>query len=293
MIKADIDDFKSYIASEKGLSNNTIEAYLRDLTRFALFLEKEQIIAFNEVKEEHIMKFLKELQESNFASATLSRIMISVKVLFRFLKRERLVDTNITLYLESPKLWQLIPEVLNLDEIEAILSQINPQTQLGCRDKAIIELLYSSGLRVSEACSLSIYDIDDKFVRVFGKGGKERLVPIGKEALLAIDHYLLHFRDVQKNKELTNLFLSKKGKPLDRITVWKIVKHWAKKAGIKRKISPHTFRHSFATHLLDNGADLRVIQEFLGHSNIKTTDRYTHISQKKVKEAFYNFHPRN
>ncbi len=292
MLKRDLDDFSSYIASEKGLSSNTIEAYSRDLNHFKEFLEKDKISSFQEVKDIHILNFLRELQDKKFASATICRAMISIKVLFRFLKRERLIDTNITLYLESPKLWQLIPEVLSLEEVEAILEQINPADKLGSRDKAIIELLYSSGLRVSEACQLSIYDIDEQFVRVMGKGGKERLVPIGKKALLAIDNYLLNFRDTQKNKDLTALFLSKKGKPLNRIAIWKIVKYWAKKADIKRKISPHTFRHSFATHLLDAGADLRVIQEFLGHSNIKTTDRYTHISQKKVKEAFYAFHPR-
>jgi integrase/recombinase XerD len=293
VLQVDLNDFHSYIASEKGLSKNTIEAYLRDLNQFKEFLENQNILSFKETLDRHILGFLKTLQEANFASSTVCRAMISIKVLFRFLRRERLVDTNIALYLESPKLWQLIPEVLSLEEVNQILNSIDDKTKLGSRDKAIIELLYSSGLRVSEACNLKIYDVDDKFIRVMGKGGKERLVPIGKKALEAIDNYLLHYRDTQKNKDLTTLFLSKRGEPIDRISIWKIIKYWAKKANIERKISPHTFRHSFATHLLDNGADLRVIQEFLGHSNIKTTDRYTHISQKKIKEAFYSFHPRN
>ena len=293
MLQVDLDDFNSYIASEKGLSKNTIEAYSRDLNQFKDFLEKENIVRFKETLEKHILGFLETLQDAKFASSTVCRAMISIKVLFRFLRREKLVDTNIALYLESPKLWQLIPEVLSLEEVTQILNSIDDKTKLGSRDKAIIELLYSSGLRVSEACNLKIYDVDDNFIRVMGKGGKERLVPIGKKALAAIDNYLLNYRDTQKNKELTTLFLTKRGEPIDRISIWKIVKYWAKKAKIVRKISPHTFRHSFATHLLDNGADLRVIQEFLGHSNIKTTDRYTHISQKKIKEAFYSFHPRN
>jgi integrase/recombinase XerD len=293
VLQVDLDDFNSYIASEKGLSKNTIEAYSRDLNQFKDFLEKENIVRFKETLEKHILGFLKTLQDAKFASSTVCRAMISIKVLFRFLRREKLVDTNIALYLESPKLWQLIPEVLSLEEVTQILNSIDDKTKLGSRDKAIIELLYSSGLRVSEACNLKIYDVDDNFIRVMGKGGKERLVPIGKKALAAIDNYLLNYRDTQKNKELTTLFLTKRGEPIDRISIWKIVKYWAKKAKIERKISPHTFRHSFATHLLDNGADLRVIQEFLGHSNIKTTDRYTHISQKKIKEAFYSFHPRN
>lgn len=291
-LQIDLDDFRSYISSEKGLGLNTIEAYMRDLEKFRLFLESQTIDSFSKVTQNHIVEFLKTLQAANYSSATQCRVSISIKVLFRFLKREKIIPTNIATYLESPKLWQLVPEVLMQEEVEEILSAVDTSTSIGKRDRAILELMYSSGLRVSETCQLSLYDIDDKFVRVMGKGNKERLVPIGKAALNAIDNYLLHTRDHQKSKDNHSLFLTKKGKTIDRVLVWKMVKHYVKKAGIERKISPHTFRHSFATHLLDNGADLRVIQEFLGHSNIKTTDRYTHISQKKIKESFYNFHPR-
>lgn len=289
MITRDLKDFFCYAASEKGLSKNTLQAYERDLSYFIAFIEKQPLCSFSEVNENHITLYLQELHTKKFASATLCRMIISVKVLFNFLKREKIISNNLALYLETPKLWQLIPNVLSVDEVEAILEAIDHSF----RDKAIIELLYSSGLRVSEACNLKIYDIDDQFVKVMGKGGKERMVPIGQKAIEAIDNYLLQDRDIHKNEKQPLLFLTKKGKPMDRIMMWKKVKYWAKKAGIEKNISPHTFRHSFATHLLDRGADLRVIQEFLGHSNIKTTDRYTHISQSKVKEAFYNFHPRN
>jgi integrase/recombinase XerD len=293
LIKRDLKDFFSYAASEKGLSKNTLQAYERDLKYFINFIENEKIQSFSQISESHITLYIQYIYNKQFATSTLCRMIISVKVLFNFLKREKIIFNNLTLYLETPKLWQLIPSVLSIDEVEDILKAIEFSSTPSYRDKAIIELLYSSGLRVSEACKLTIYDIDDKFVRVMGKGGKERMVPIGKKAIQSIDNYLLKDRDLHKNEKQTLLFLTKKGKPMDRIMMWKKVKYWAKKAGIEKNISPHTFRHSFATHLLDNGADLRVIQEFLGHSNIKTTDRYTHISQGRIKEAFYNFHPRN
>lgn len=287
-----LNDFYSYIASEKGLATNTIEAYKRDTKRFVEYVRKSGIDHFQNISQDHIVGFLKTLQEKRFASASLCRNLISIKVLFRFLRRERIVLTNVAIALESPKLWQLIPEVLTTEEVQTLLAAVDRDSPLGARDAAILELLYSSGLRVSESCTLTIYDIDDQFVRVMGKGSKERLVPIGSAALKAIDHYLLHYRDTQKSKEVTTLFLTNKGKPIDRITIWKMVKFYAKKASITKQISPHTLRHSFATHLLDNGADLRVIQEFLGHSDIKTTDRYTHISQKRLKDSFYMHHPR-
>ncbi|MCB1135379.1 MAG: tyrosine-type recombinase/integrase, partial [Chlamydiia bacterium] len=174
---------------------------------------------------------------------------------------------------------------------DALLSQPNPKTALGARDRAILELLYASGLRVSELCSLKINDVDDDALKVMGKGSKERIVPLGRKALEAIDFYLLHYRERWDSKKQRRLFLTRTGKDLDRISVWKMVKRYAREAGIQKSISPHTLRHSFATHLLDNGADLRVIQEMLGHATITSTDRYTHVSQTQVQEAFHRFHP--
>lgn len=203
-----------------------------------------------------------------------------------------MIANNVTLYLESPKIWQLIPEVLSVEEMERLLAQPDPETNVGSRDRAILEMLYGSGLRVSEVCGLKIHDVDDKFVKVFGKGSKERVVPVGAKAIEAVDHYLARFRDQTDSSRQQALFVNQRGKPIDRIFVWKMIKRYANEAGIVKNISPHTLRHSFATHLLDNGADLRVIQEMLGHASISSTDRYTHISKSRLHEAFGKFHSR-
>lgn len=287
-----VDDFSIYISSEKGLSVHSVEAYRRDILYFVNFLSKSEIHDITMVNQAHIVSHLANLKNQEYASSSISRALIAVKVFFRFLKRERIVETNVALYLESPKLWQLIPDVLSGEEIEALIAQPDDQTFLGARDKAIIEMLYGSGLRVSEVCRLDIYDVDDDFVKVFGKGSKERLVPVGKHAVEAIDHYLMFFRCQHESEKEQKLFLSKNGKPIDRIAVWKMIKEHARQAGITKNISPHTLRHSFATHLLDNGADLRVIQEMMGHANISSTDRYMHVSKSHIQEAFDAFHPR-
>lgn len=287
-----IDDFCSYIASEKGLSQNTVEAYQRDIASFTLFLEKNTIKSIDAVEQEHIVAFLSHLNKQGYATSSISRALIAVKVFFRFLKREGIVKNNAAYYLDSPKLWQLIPDVLSTEEVKALLEQPDIDTFAGARDKAILEVLYGSGLRVSELCTLSIYDVDDEFVKVFGKGKKERLVPVGRKAIQAIDHYLSNFRCLFDSDKMQTLFLSKKGKPIDRIQVWRMIKERARQTGIIKNIFPHTLRHSFATHLLDNGADLRVIQELMGHANIKSTDRYVHVSKSHVQHAFDTFHPR-
>lgn len=283
-----LKEFVSYIASEKGLAPNSVEAYGRDASAFVQFLQDAGVANFKEVQERHIVSFLSQLKDQHYASSSIARALITIKVLFHFLKREAITPHNVALYLETPKLWQLIPEVLSCEEIDRLFSQPDVTTLWGARDKAILEVLYSSGLRVSEVCGLDIQHVDDQFVRVKGKGSKERLVPIGKKAIEAIDayHYLRPDSDIQA------LFLTNRGKRISRDDVWRMIKRYGKKAGILKNISPHTLRHSFATHLLDNGADLRVIQEMLGHSNIATTDRYTHVSRAHLRESFDSFHPR-
>ncbi len=282
-----ISDFLSYLASERGLARNTLLAYERDLQLFCLRLGRMDL---TETREEDLIGFLGYLRESRYATSSIARMLVAIKVFFRFLKRESKIEKNIALYLDSPKLWQLIPEVLTPDEVGALLQAPATDTFMGARDRAILEVLYASGLRVSEVCSMNITDLDDAFVRVKGKGGKERLVPIAKVAVDAVDQYLLNFRKVEGEEEA--LFVTSRGKRIERQEVWRRIKLYAKNAGITKKISPHTLRHSFATHLLENGADLRVIQEMLGHASISTTDRYTHISQKHLQEAFKAFHPR-
>ena len=287
-----IADFIAYISSEKGLALNTVEAYQRDIKAFAQFLREQQNLSFAQTNTNHIVAFLGQFKAAGYASASLCRALIAIKVLFRFLTREAIVPVNIALYLQTPKLWQLIPDILAYEEVEALLKQPDPSTCQGARDKAILEVLYASGLRVSELCSLDLYSVDDTFVRVMGKGSKERVVPIGQAAVAAIDHYLLHYRASSDSHSQPALFISKSGKRIDRISVWKMIKRYAGQAGIVKNISPHTLRHSFATHLLDNGADLRIIQEMLGHASISSTDRYTHISRSHLQEAFQAFHPR-
>ncbi len=288
-MKQAVLDFLSYIGSEKGLAKNTIAAYGRDLEVFCAVLGEKGIADFKSVGQQEIVDFLGLLKGKGQASSSMCRALVAIKVFFRFLKRERIIGKEETLYFDTPKLWQLIPEVLTCDEVNRLLQAPDPETFLGARDRAIFEVLYASGLRVSEVCGLNISDVDDAFVRVKGKGGKERVVPIAKKAVEAVDHFLGKFRTEGKGDAL---FISARGARVDRMTVWKRVKLHAKKAGIVKEISPHTLRHSFATHLLENGADLRVIQEMLGHASIATTDRYTHISQKHLSEAFSAFHPR-
>lgn len=287
-----LEDFLLYIASERGLSVNTLEAYERDIRGLIDFLREAGIENFSGICREHIICYLEYLEKKGRASSSICRALMAFKVLFKFLKRERIITENILLYLDSPRLWQLIPQVMSSAEVELLLAQPDPDTLIGARDRAILYVLYASGLRVSELCRLQINDVDDHFVRAYGKGSKERLVPIGPQAIRAIDHYLIEYRDAQASSKQKILFLTKRGTPIDRITVWKRIKHYAKSAGIEKDISPHTLRHSFATHLLDNGADLRVIQEMLGHATISSTDRYTHVSRSALQKRFESFHPK-
>lgn len=202
-----------------------------------------------------------------------------------------MITVDLGCYFETPKIWQLIPEVLQIEEVDLLLAQPQREDRIGARDKAMLELLYATGMRVSELCALRLNDLSDTFVKVRGKGKKERIVPVGKKAIAAVDHYLLHFRG-EIRAETDPLFITSRGNPVDRMTVWKQVKMYAEKAGIAKSISPHTLRHSFATHLLEGGADLRLIQDMLGHEDIGTTDRYTHVSGGRLRAAFKAFHPR-
>jgi integrase/recombinase XerD len=220
------------------------------------------------------------------------RFLASAKVFCRYLFREKYISTNVSALLESPKLWRTLPSVLSGSDIDRLVESPDLSTDEGIRDRAILELLYGTGLRVSELCGLSLYDVSDDLVRVRGKGGKERLVPVGRQALLAIDAYLTRVRQKHDSETVQKLFVTDKGKPIGRTFVWGRVHKLAKQAGIDKKVSPHTFRHTYATHLLDAGADLRVIQDLLGHAHISSTDRYTHVSRSQIREVFRTFHPR-
>lgn len=292
VMNGQVEDFLTFLISEKGLSKNTIQAYGHDIRTFVSFANQLGIYSFPDVITEHFIEFLSSLKSKNYASSSLCRILIAIKVLFRFLTRENIIPANISVLIESPKLWQLIPEVLSCTEVDSLLQQPNLSSATGARDKAILEVMYACGLRVSEVCSLDIYSVDDTSVRVMGKGSKERLVPIGEQAIEAIDFYLQYHRNHSDSEKQLALFVTNRGKRIDRITVWRMIKQYAKQANITKNISPHTLRHSFATHLLDNGADLRIIQEMLGHASISSTDRYTHIGRARVQESFQACHPR-
>ncbi len=289
ILDAEITDFIAYIASEKGLSVNTIEAYGRDLKGFQEFLS--DISSADLIQEKDIISYLITLKNRDLSSSSIYRFLITLKVFFRFLVREKMLKNDITFFLDTPKIWQLIPEVLSQAEVMTLLEQPDPSSWMGARDRAIIEVLYASGIRVSELCQLDLLDLGDRTLRVMGKGRKERIVPIAQAAIDAVDHYLVTFRKVDKC-ENPPLFVSRTGRRIERTRVWSRIKFYAKKGEITKVISPHTLRHSFATHLLDNGADLRVIQEMLGHADISTTDRYTHLSGKQMRDAFNAFHPR-
>ncbi len=277
-----INDFLIYLGSEKGLSPRTLEAYGRDLKGLQTFLQDKTPTSST------IVEYFEQLKDRGIASSSICRALVAIKVFYRFLKREKRIETNPTVYLESPKMWQLIPEVMTEAEVTQFLAAPSKDDFIGARDRAMMHLMYASGLRVSELCSLNIGDVSDDFVRVKGKGGKERIVPVASIAVQELDHFLINFRKEGDGP----IFITQRGTRLNRIGVWERVKYYATKIGLAKSISPHTLRHSFATHLLENGADLRIIQELLGHANVATTDRYTHISHKHLHAAFEKFHPR-
>jgi integrase/recombinase XerD len=280
------EDYILYLKSEKGLSKQTIESYGRDLSKLIAFLDQKNM-SLDSLEESALHQFLGQYKEQ--ATATLARLMISCRLFFRFLKREKWLEKDLNQFLETPKIWQLIPDVLTSEEVERLLDAPGNESVLDFRDRALLELFYASGLRVSELIQVKINDVQEDRIRVLGKGNKERIIPVGSKALEAIDAYLVNGRDLFPQGPL---FLSHRGKPLERTLVWRLIKQYAKKAGIQKNISPHTLRHSFATHLLEGGADLRVIQEMLGHSSIGTTERYTHVCKTQLQQAFQNFHNR-
>jgi integrase/recombinase XerD len=294
-----LDFLKEYLALlkvEKNLSENTITSYQTDLIKLFDFLESEKINDLNDVKYKHLTKYFEKQRDEGINSSTVSRYSSSIKGFFSFMLKERYIKKNPALNLKSTKIARSLPSVLSFNEVEKILDLPKTNDKLGLRDKAILELLYSSGLRVSELLNLKISDLffDDEVIRVLGKGSKQRIVPIGKSAVNWITEYLKTVRPLlEKRAKSGNLiFLNSRGSKLSRMSIWKIVTKYCEQAEIKKDVHPHTFRHSFATHLLEGGADLRAVQEMLGHSDISTTQIYTHIDREYVKQIHKDFHPR-
>ena len=285
-----IKKFIDFLRIEKGLAENSCLAYTNDLNLFSNFLAENNVSSWNHVEPDHIIDFLQNRISKNRASSTISRELISIKVFFRFLAAENIIDSDVSSRVESPKLWKLLPDVLNESDVGKLLNAPD-DSLVGLRDKAMLELLYATGLRVSELVSLKVRNIDNEtgFVRCFGKGGKERIVPVGSIAIKAIKEYLKTRGEITGNDYL---FITNRKTKMTRINFYERIQLYAKKACINKKIYPHLLRHSFATHLLSHGADLRVVQEMLGHSDISTTQIYTHVDHQRLKNIHKQFHPR-
>lgn len=290
-----VEEFLNYLSIERGLSKNTITSYRADLASFLNYLESKGFSNIESIKRDEIRNYLMRLKDKGLSSNSISRALVAIKMFYKFLAQERFIKDDVAGILESPKLIRPLPNVLNIAEVEKLLQAPDIRDRVGMRDKAALELMYATGMRVSEVVDLptSTLNLDVGFIKCKGKGDKERIVPIGSQAKNAIYKYMQDARPaLLKNKEDSHLFLSRLGKRISRQSLWKMIKKYAKKARIKKEIAPHTLRHSFATHLLERGADLRVVQEMLGHADIATTQIYTHINKERLKLIHRQFHPR-
>ena len=291
-----IQDFLHYLVVEKRLSQNTISSYERDLNAYVRFLsDREGICTLNDVERHHITNYLYKLKQEGKAVATIARTLSTLRTFHHFLLREEVVDRDVTIHIDSPKAERKLPQVLTTKEVDRLLEAANDKSPSGLRNKAMLEVLYASGIRVSELIELNLNDIHLTmgFIRTIGKGNKERIVPIGTMAIQAVLEYLENGRQaLVKNRKENALFVNRLGKRLTRQGFWKIIKKLASQANIQKTLTPHTLRHSFATHLLENGADLRSVQEMLGHADISTTQIYTHVTKKRLSDVYSTFHPR-
>lgn len=292
-----IEQFKSYLKLERGFSENSIEAYLRDISKFQDFALEKDWQNPEKISTQQIQAFILHLNTLGIAETSQARILSGIKAFYKFLFAEEIISTDPAYLIESPKLRRKLPDTLEYHEIEALLEAIDHSTPEGTRNRAMLEVLYSCGLRVSELIDLKISNLyfDIEFIKVVGKGNKERFVPIGSEAMKYTQIYLEHTRrhlNITKGHE-NFVFLSRRGKKLTRVYVFMVIKELAQKIGLKKNISPHTFRHSCATHLLEGGADLRTIQEILGHESITTTEIYTHLDKDYLRQTILQYHPRS
>jgi len=291
-----LEDFFHYLQIERGLADNTLISYRRDLEKYMQFMQDDKGFSnWNKVERYDIVAYLQQMKIARKSTATISRTISSIRTFHQFLVREQMIQHDASIHIETPKSDRLLPEIITFDEVERLL-EINERTPLALRNKAMLELLYATGLRVTELVSLQVSDLHLMmgFVRCLGKGNKERIIPVGDIAKSALEEYLQYAREelIKKNKNESSLFVNHHGRPLSRQGFWKIIKAVARDAGLTKEITPHLLRHSFATHLLENGADLRAVQEMLGHSDISTTQIYTHITKTRLKDMYDQFHPR-
>ena len=290
-----VDQYLNYILIEKGLSDKTVESYSSDLARFLEFLEKNNVRNLSETDTPIILRYLIALRNAGLSARSRARHLVTLRGFYRFLAHEGMIEHDPVRIIDFPKAGLRLPDVLSIQEIKDLLSLADASKPQGARDAAMIELLYAAGLRVSELIGIKLQDVslEAGFVRVFGKGSKERVVPIGLYAKERIDHYIANARPQLLKKRINHfLFVTRLGKPMTRQGFWKLFKRYVLKTGINKNITPHTLRHSFASHLLEGGADLRSIQIMLGHSDISTTQIYTHIARERLKEIHERYHPR-
>lgn len=295
-MKSHLENFLDYITLERGLSINTRKAYTDDLAQFLEFLEKKGVTSIEIVTRKLILDHLMAMKDRGMSTNSISRHLVAIKVFFRYLQQEGMLKKNITDTMDSPKLWKILPDTLSEKEVELLLNAPNMRKPLGIRDRAILEMFYASGLRVSELAGLKLSNlhIDEGYIRVIGKGRKERVIPVAKSSTDVVEFYLKDVRPLLcDTPNLLNVFVSKRETALSRQRLWQIIKKYTKEAGIMKNVTPHTLRHSFASHLLQNGAPLRVIQEMLGHADIATTQIYTHINPERLKSIHQQFHPRS
>jgi len=296
-ISAAISAFLNHVRVEKGLSANTVSAYGRDMFKFEAFAKKRKL-SLTSITRDDLVDFLSSLYHRKLESRTVARHLVTLRNFFRFAQVQELISEDPSLNLESPKIRRSLPGYLRLEEVDKLLAQPDEKTSIGLRDRAMLEVLYSSGLRVSELTSLRVMDLDRSagYVRCIGKGDKERIVPVGKKALALVDRYLREARPkLLGTGNLAHspvLFLNRRGGGFSRVGVWKILSAYGRQAGLRVALTPHMLRHSFATHLLERGADLRSVQLMLGHSDISTTQIYTHVVEERLKQIYKAHHPR-
>lgn len=290
-----LDRFLHYLIVEKGLSKNTIEAYGHNVNRFLNFLSEKKIESIEELSKVDLRTFLHFLKKKGLSSRSIARNLISIRMFLRFLQQEGILTVNPAESLELPKMAKILPEILSLEEVERLLVQPDHQTPLGGRDRAMLEILYATGMRVSELIRLSTHQIqlEGGYVILRGKGSKERIVPLGGEAIHWLKEYLDKSRPLLlKGRKSPFIFVNRTGKAMSRQQFWKCIKAYGRKAGIEKRITPHVIRHSFASHLLERGADLRSVQMMLGHVDISTTQIYTHVTGERLKKVHQRYHPR-
>lgn len=290
-----LESFLDHISLERGLSINTRSAYANDLIRFLDELKKKGISSLHQVSRKQILDHLMTMKADGMSTNSISRHLVSIKVFFRFLQQEGLLDRNVTDTMDSPRLWKILPDTLSEKEVELLLAAPDLRKPLGIRNRAILELFYASGLRVSELAGLRLPNlhIDDGYIRVIGKGRKERVIPVTNDSIALLIRYIEEVRPILcENPNEQHVFVSRREKPLCRQRLWQLIKQYTKEAGIMKNVTPHTLRHSFASHLLQNGAPLRVIQEMLGHADIATTQIYTHVNPERLRTIHQQFHPR-